>query len=85
MDLLCSNQPRDADNLRHRRLVARPSDQASTICDKVKSTIAYADIYAKVAAQPAHAVDAAARPQDPSFFEGWYQPNAFPIYEWRRN
>jgi len=29
-------------------------------------------------AQPAHAVDAASRPQDPSFFEGWYRFNRLP-------
>src|SRR3954464_15158016 len=30
------------------------------------------------AAQPAHAVDAAPRPQDPSFFERWCQPEYCP-------
>jgi hypothetical protein len=34
-----------------------------------------------IAAQPAHAVDAASRPRDPSFFERWYQPNPFPNYD----
>ncbi len=29
-------------------------------------------------AQPAHAVDAATRPQDPSFFERWCRPEYFP-------
>jgi hypothetical protein len=30
------------------------------------------------AAEQAHAADAASRPQDPSFFEGWYQFDRFP-------
>ena len=36
------------------------------------------------AAEHAHAVDAATRPQDRSSFETWYRPNRFPIYPWRR-
>jgi hypothetical protein len=31
-----------------------------------------------VAAEQAHAADAASRPQDPSFFEGWNWPEGFP-------
>ena len=36
-------------------------------------------------AQPAHAVDAATRPQDRCFFETENRSNVFPIDWWRRN
>jgi hypothetical protein len=32
------------------------------------------------AAERAHAADAALRPQDRRYFEGWSRPAAFPIY-----
>lgn len=48
------------------------------MCAVSRLVVAIVFTYSSVAVQPAHAADAATRPQDRSFFEGWYRLDLFP-------